>query len=173
MKEKDAYVARRCLVVDKEVVVYPLVVGHSYLLAHGGRCGARYGTKQHLHFVFNTCCVDVAHNNDGLQVGSIPLAIEFAQQRWLEISYDFHRPNGETACILSPVQERSAQRVGQALAVVVTGAPFFLYNAAFFVDGFVFQSEVAGPVFDDVQCIEQHGAVVGIDILDVKLRVVK
>ena len=93
-------VERGLLVVGLGVYYHLLVVGHCIVGALRGTCWYRVVIKETLYLGFNLVDIDVAHYDDALQVGTIPLVVIVAQNIVMERIHHFYMSNRQTVGIL-------------------------------------------------------------------------
>ena len=129
-----------------------VVVGHGLLGHLGsvfGRCGNR--AEELLDLVDGVGHVDVAHHDDGLVVGTIPLVVVVAQLLVLEAVDHAHQAYGHALAILGAGIERLEVALKHALARGEAHAPLLVYHAALLVDFLVLEQQAIAPVLEDEQ----------------------
>ena len=88
------------LLVLLDVDYHALVVGHGVVDALGRVDGLGNLREECLDFLFYLVDVDVAHDDDGLQVGAIPLVVVVAQVLVGEVVDDIHGADGQAVFVL-------------------------------------------------------------------------
>ncbi len=70
------------------------VVGHGIVDALGATLGQRNGREEFLDFLLDLIHIDIAYDDDGLQVRTVPLLVIVAQVLVWEVVDDVHRADG-------------------------------------------------------------------------------
>ena len=82
------------------VYYHLLVVRYRIVSALWGTCWYRVVIKEALYLGFNLVHIDVAHNDNSLQVGTIPLVVIVAQNIVMERIHHFYMSYRQTVGIL-------------------------------------------------------------------------
>ena len=126
------------------------VVGHGVVLALGHGLADGDGTEEVLDLAFHLVHIDVADDDDALQVRTIPLMIVGAQRVVGELVDHRHQTDGETTTEATGHQllQIADQDAGEAR---VAHAPFLMDDSALLVDFLAVQRQVVAPVVQDEQ----------------------
>ena len=129
------------------VVVHRIVDALGGVLRHGD------GGEELLDFPLHLVHVDVAHDDDGLQVGPIPLIIIVAQVLIGEVVYDIHRTDGHTVLILRALVDLRHGLLHESLhgASGTTCAPLLVDDATLLVYLGILEQQVMAPVVEHQQ----------------------
>ena len=142
-----------------------LVVGHRELFANSGigRCGSNIG-KHRLQLLLDFIGVNVAHNNQSLQVWTIPFAVIAAESLIGEVLHDLHRADGHAVGILAVLADKGQSFFYETQLGAAAHTPLLFDDAALLVDFLVLEQQVVAPVVQD----EQTG-IDGSDCLDIHI----
>ena len=129
-----------------------LVVGHGELLTDGsiGWGGGNVG-KHVLQLLFDGIRFNITHNDECLQVGTIPTAVVAAQGLVGEVLHHLHRADGHTVGILAVLVECRQSGLEETHFGTATYTPLLFDNTTLLVDFLVLEQEVVTPVVQDEQ----------------------
>ena len=127
-----------------------IVVGNGISFNHGS-VGAGGGNvlEELLDFGLNVVHVNVAHNDQRLVIGAVPLVIVVAQHLIGEIVHDVHRTDDITLGILRATEKVLQLAVAHALAGIASQAPLLMDDTALLVDFLVGEQQAVAPVLED------------------------
>ena len=125
-----------------------VVVVHGIVNALGGLLGHGDGREHLLDFLFHLVHVDVTHDDDGLQVRTIPLVVIVTQVLIGEVVNDIHRADGHAVFIFCPLIDDGQDIFLHALHghSRTAGAPLLVDDAALLVNLLIFEQQVVAPV---------------------------
>ena len=130
-----------------------VVLRYCEILALGGVLGQLDGSKHVLDALLGAVHVEVTNNDDGLQVGTIPLLVVSTQDFGLEVVHDLHQTNGH-AVTRTAVRHQFGQLTGEnALHGTGAHAPLFVDDTTLLVNLLGVERQVVAPVMEN----EQHG----------------
>ena len=132
---------------------HTFVVGHGIVDALGGIDRLGYLREERLDLPFHLVDINVAYDNDGLQVGAIPLLVVVAQVLIGKVVYDVHRADGQTVFIFRTAID-DGHRVFLQSCHCHTGtsrAPLLVDDAALLVYLLVLQQNIVAPVVEHQQ----------------------
>ena len=129
------------------VVIHGIVDALSRFLGHGD------GRENLLDFLLHLVHVDVTHDDDGLQVGAVPLLVIVAQVLIGEMVDDVHRADGHAVLVFRPAVDDGQDVLLHALHghSRTAGAPFLMDDAALLVNLLVLEQQVVAPVVEHQQ----------------------
>ena len=135
-----------------------LVVGNGEILAAGGVAGHGNGGKKLADFLLHLVNVDVAHHDDGLQVGAVPFVVIVAQGVVGEIVNHVHGAYGQAVLVFGALIDDGGGLFHESLHghSRPPGAPFFVDDSALFVYFLVLEQQVVAPVVEDEQAGVGH-----------------
>ena len=112
--------------------------------------------------------VHVANDDDGLQVGAVPVVEEVDDGLALEVHDDFFLTDGETVGIEGAFEHDGPGLLAETVAVADATAPLLVDDAALFLNLLLVEEDVAGPAVEDFDTHLDHLGVVGgdVDIVD-------
>ncbi len=134
------------VVADNDGLV---VVGNAVVDTLGGINGCGNVGKDFLQSLLGAVNVQVAHNDDALQVGTIPLLIISTQRLGFEIVHHFHGSDGQTVARTTVGHEAGHLALEDAHQRSAAIAPFLVDDAALLVNFLGLQQEVVTPVVED------------------------
>ena len=130
-----------------------VVVGNGIVNSFGRVCGLRNIGKCTADFLFHLVHINVAHHDNGLQVGAIPFLIVVAQVFIREVVYNIHRANRQAIFVFRAFVDHRKHTFHHSLHChsCPTRAPFLVDNATFFVYFVVVEQEEVAPVVQNKQ----------------------
>ena len=105
--------------------------------------------EERLDLAFDVVDVDVANDDDGLVVGTIPLAIVGAQRLRRAAVDDAHQTNGEALAIERTGIELRQQSLKDFLQADDAHAILVVHDVALGIDGFLGERDAVRPVFQN------------------------
>ena len=129
-----------------------LVVGHGIFLADSS-IGSRSGDvgKHLLQLLLDGFGVNIAHDDECLQVRTVPLAVVAAKGLVGEVLHYFHCADGHTLSVLAVLADDGQSLLDETHLSAAAHAPFFFDDAALLVDFLVLEQQVVAPVVQDKQ----------------------
>ena len=149
-----------------------LVVGHGEVDPFCRIDGCRDVGEGLFDFLFYRVHVDVAHDDDALQVGTVPLVVVVADGLVGEVVDDVDAADGHTVGVLGVGVHHGLRFRVEAHDAAVTAAPLFVDDAAFLVYLLVFQQYGVAPVVQDEEAGVHDILVFGRHVADVIHRFV-
>ena len=148
LHEHDHLVDTHLLVLLEDVDGF-LVVGH--LLGHHLRgFGANLdAAEEFLHLLLEVVHVNVAHHDDGLIVGTIPLLIVFLQRLGLEVVDDAHQADGHAHAVLRAGIELGQRAGNHALRGAFAQSVLVVHHVALLHYLVLLQQQAVAPVLQD------------------------
>ena len=144
--EDDAHLL--LLVLADEINAFVVVGnGHNLYLRSIGR--HLDIAEERLDLAFDVVDVDVANDDDGLVVGTIPLAIVSAQRLRRAAVDDAHQTNGEALAIERTGIELRQQSLKDFLQADDAHAILVVHDVALGIDGFLGERDAVRPVFQN------------------------
>ena len=123
------------------------IVGHRLQLHLGGiSAGGGYLAKHVLDLLLHLVDVHVAHNDDALVVGAVPLLVVLLQERALEVVDDFHQADGHAVAVLRAGIELGQVTLQHAHLGAGAQAPLLVDDATLLLDFLLLQQQAVGPV---------------------------
>ena len=121
-----------------------------------------------LHFGFHLVDVDVANDDDGLHVRTIPVFVETHDDVALEVADDFLLADGETQSILRAFQQDGEGGFLQTFAGAEAATPFLDDDATLVFNLLRGEEQLACPAVEDFETHLDHIGLVArqIDIID-------
>ena len=126
-----------------------LVVGHGEVRAGCGGFGHTDGAEHFLYLALDAVGVNVAHHNDALQVGAVPLLVVVAQGLVGEVVHHLHGADGQAVGILAVFEEHGEHFFVHAHHGSHAGAPLLVDDAALLVNLLRVEGQGVGPVVQD------------------------
>ena len=119
-------------------------------------------------FGFHGVDVDVANNDDGLEVGTIPIVVEAGDDRAFEGADDFFKADGETVGIFGAFEHDGPSGFAEAFLGTETATPLFEDDATLVFDFVLFKEELGSPAVEDFETHLDKLFVVGreFDVVD-------
>ena len=150
---------------------HPLVVRNGIVDALGRVGRHRDGREEVLNLLFDAIDIDVAHHDDGLQVGAIPLLVVVTQILVGKVVDHVHRTNGQAVLVLRATIDDGLCLFHEPLHghARAAGAPLLVDDAALLVDFLVAEQKRVAPVVEDEQAGVGHAGLVdrsGGDVVD-------
>ena len=159
MLEVDVHNGRVHLLVLADVDDGLLVVGHGVPDALGAVLRQLDAGEERLYLLLHLVHVDVAHDDDALQVGAIPFGIVVADGLVGEVVDNVDAADGHAVGILGAGVERGLRIGVEAEQADVAAAPLLADDAAFLVNLLVGQQYGVAPVVQDEQAGVHDGGV--------------
>ena len=128
-----------------------LVVVHAVVDALGGILGHGDGREHLLYLCLGAVHVDVAHHDDGLQVGAVPLVVIVAQNLVGEVVHHRHQTDGHAVAGTTVGHQCGQLAVQYTHLCRIALAPLLVDDATLLVNLLLIQGEVATPVVQDQQ----------------------
>ena len=144
-----------------------LVVGYVEVDALGSVLGHLDGAEELLDFSLDAGRVDVAHHDDALLVGTVPLVVVVAEHLRVEVVDHLHGADGQTVAVAVVGVDGGEQLFDDAHLAHVGAAPFLVDYAALLVDFLGVEQQVVGPVVEDEQAAVLHALACGGHVGDV------
>ena len=145
-----------------------VVVGHGVEFVGGSVLGHLDSREEGLDFALHLVHVDVAHHDDALQVGAIPLFVVVAQFLGLEVVHHAHQADGVAFAVARAGVECGQVAEEHAARGRGAHAPFLVYHAALLVNFLGQQQQAVAPVAQNEQARVdvrfRHGHIV--DVVD-------
>ena len=137
------------------VLVYHIdrlgIVGHGLGNDGSGILGHLDGREERLDLLLHFVDVEVADDDDGLVVGTVPLLIVVAQHFRLEVVDNLHQTDRHTMTVLRTriqLRQIAFQHTGHGRCAQ---APLLVDNATFLINLCRLQQQTVGPVVQDEQ----------------------
>ena len=145
-----------------------LVVGHRIVFANGsiGWGWSNVG-KHFLQLLLDFVGINVAHDNECLQVGTIPLAVVAAKGFVGKVLHNLHRTDRHAVCILAVLANGGQSCLDESQLCAATSTPLLLDDATLLVYLLVLEQEVVAPVVQDEQTGIDGSCNLDIDVIDV------
>ena len=116
-----------------------------------GAAGFRDAAELFLDEFLDRVHVEIAHGDDGLQVGAVPGFVEGADGFGLEILEHLLGADHVALAVLAAVHDDREVLVAHPLLGTLAAPEFFQNHAAFLVDFLLVHQLVVGPVFEHVE----------------------
>ena len=112
--------------------------------------------------------VKVADDDDGLQVGTVPVVEEVDDALALEVHDDLFLADGQAVGIARTFEHDGPGLLAETVAVADATAPLLVDDAALALNLLLVEEDVAGPAVEDLDTHLHHLGVVGghVDIVD-------
>ena len=112
--------------------------------------------------------VDVANDDDGLQVGTIPVIVEAGDDGALEVADDLLKTDGQTVGVAGAFQHDGPSGLAQTLLGTETTAPLFEDDATFVLNLVLVEQQFGSPAVEDFETHLNQVLVVGgqLDVVD-------
>ena len=127
------------------------VVGHAVVDALSHRLLDGDGPEEVLDLTLNLVDIDVAYDDDALEVRTIPFVVVGAQGVIRALVDDLHQSDGEAAAVAAVGHQFLEVLHEDAREARVAHAPFAVDDAALLVDLLAVEREVVAPVVEDKQ----------------------
>ena len=151
-----------------------LILRHRVVLTLRGIGRRRLDVCKHgLDFLLHDIHVHIAHDDDSLQVGTIPAAIVGAQVLVREIHHDVHRTDGHTVGIFTALIQNVESILLHAHHGRAAHAPLLVDNATLLVNFLAVERQVVAPVVQDKQARVHRTLNLHVYIVHVIHRLVK
>ena len=130
-----------------------VVIADGIVFALGRILGSWNLREELLDFLLHLVNVHIAHNDDGLQVGTIPLMVVVAQVLIREVVDDIHRTDRHAVFILRTLIDLRHRLLHQSLHGTsgTSCTPFFMNHATLLVNLLVIQQQIVAPVIENKQ----------------------
>ena len=120
-----------------------------------------------MQFLLDGIWVNVTHDDQSLQIGTIPTAVVAAQGLVGEVLHHFHCSDRHTVGVLTALVKGGQCSLDEALAGTAAHTPFLFNDATLLVNFLVLEQEVVAPVVQDEQAGINGSSGLDIYILDI------
>ena len=112
--------------------------------------------------------IHVADDDDGLQVGTVPVVEEVDNGLAFKVHDDLFFADGQTVGIERALQHDGPGLLAETVAVTSIAAPLFVDDTALTLKLFLVEEDIAGPTVEDFNTHLDHLGVVGghVDVVD-------
>ncbi len=150
--EVELHHGRAQLLVLTHEINHVVVVGHGVVLALGGIL-LRLGDVGEglLDLLLHLVDIYIAHYDNSLQVGAIPLHVVVAQSLMGEVHHDVHRADRHSVAVFRAGMQHGHDFLVHALGGRVACAPLLLNDAALAVYLIALEQQVVAPVVQNEQ----------------------
>ena len=148
------------------------IVGHGL---GGDQCallGQHDGREEFLDLLLHAVDVDVAHHDDALVVGAVPLLVVLLQEGALKVVDNLHQSDGHAVAVLGAGVELGQVALQHAHLGTGAQAPLLVDDATFLLYLLLLQQQAVGPVVEDEQAGVDDGLAHGGHVADVVDRLV-